>query len=95
MNWRIKELEHISIVSFSDAHSFWPWRLGREATLFKKTDSYFEIIKQIRKNSFVGTIETDPGYGIYHYDGHRDCGFSCSPKETKNLEEFVLNVNAL
>lgn len=85
MNWRIKELEHISIVSFSDAHSFWPWRLGREATLFKKTDSYFEIIKQIRKNSFVGTIETDPGYGIYHYDGHRDCGFSCSPKETKEL----------
>jgi len=86
MNWRIKELGDISIVSFSDSHSFWPWRLGREATICKKTDSYFELIEQIRKNSFIGTIETDPGYGIYHYDGHRDCGFSCSPEETKKLE---------
>ena len=86
MNWRIKELENISIVSFSDSHSFWPWRLGREATIFSKTDSYFEIIEQIRKNNFLATIETDPGYGIYHYDGHRDCGFSCSPEETKRLE---------
>ena len=85
MNWRIKELENISIVSFSDSHSFWPWRLGREATIFSKTDSYFEIIEQIRKNNFLATIETDPGYGIYHYDGHRDCGFSCSPEETKKL----------
>ena len=85
MNWRIKELENISIVSFSDSHSFWPWRLGREATIFHKTDSYFEIIEQIRKNSFTGTIEVDPNYGIYHYDGHRDCGFSCSPEETKKL----------
>ncbi len=86
MNWRIKELGDISIVSFSDSHSFWPWRLGREATIIHKTDSYFGIIEQIRKNSFIGTIETDPGYGIYHYDGHRDCGFSCSPVETKKLE---------
>ena len=86
MNWRIKELEDIAIVSFSDSHSFWPWRLGREATIFNKTDSYNGIIKQIRKNSFIGTIETDPGYGIYHYDGHRDCDFSCSPEETKKLE---------
>jgi len=85
MNWRIKELETKSIVSFSDAHSFWPFRLGREATIFKKCDSYFEIIEQIRKNTFLGTIETDPCYGIYHYDGHRNCNFSCSPSKTKEL----------
>src|SRR3989338_9660010 len=36
MNWRIKELNSKAIVSFSDAHSFWPWRIGREATIFKK-----------------------------------------------------------
>ncbi|VVB83123.1 Uncharacterised protein [uncultured archaeon] len=85
MNWRIAELENKSIVSFSDAHSFWPFRLGREATIFEKTDSYDEIIKQIRNKSFFGTIETDPAYGKYHWDGHRDCDFSCSPEESKKL----------
>jgi len=85
MNWKIKELEGKSIVSFSDSHSFWPWRLGREATIFNKVDSYNGLVEQIRKNSFIATIETDPGYGIYHFDGHRMCGFSCSCEETKKL----------
>lgn len=85
MNWKIKELNDKSIVSFSDSHSFWPYRLGREATIFKKTDSYFELIKQLRENDFVGTIETDPGYGIYHWDGHRNCNFSCPPEKTREL----------
>ena len=86
MNWKIKCLEDKSIVSFSDAHSFWPFRLGREATIFNKCDSYFELIEQIRKNSFIGTIETDPAYGKYHFDGHRNCDFSCSYEETKKLK---------
>ncbi|MFH1585246.1 MAG: endonuclease Q family protein [archaeon] len=86
MNWRIKELENKSIVSFSDAHSFWPFRLGREATIFKKTNSYKEIIRQIRENDFIATIEVDPNYGKYHWDGHRNCGFSCGPKKSKELD---------
>jgi len=85
MNWRIKELENKSIVSFSDAHSFWPFRLGREATIFKKLNSYFELINQIRENSFISTIETDPAYGKYHWDGHRNCKFSCSAKKSNSL----------
>ncbi len=85
MNWRIKELENKAIVSFSDAHSFWPFRLGREATIFKKTDSYKELIRQIRENDFIATIEVDPSYGKYHWDGHRNCDFSCAPKKTKEL----------
>jgi len=85
MLWRIKELENKAIVSFSDAHSFWPFRLGREATIFNKTDSYLGIIKQIREKSFISTIETDPAYGKYHYDGHRNCNFSSSPEKTKEL----------
>jgi len=89
MNWKIKDLENISIVSFSDSHSFWPWRIGREATIFSLPDSnllsYDMIIKQIRENSFIGTIETDPAYGKYHFDGHSKCDFSCSPEETKEL----------
>ncbi len=85
MNWRIKELENKAIVSFSDAHSFWPFRLGREATIFRKVDSYKEIIKQIRNKSFIATIETEPAYGKYHWDGHRICNFSCSPEKAREL----------
>ena len=85
MNLKIQELKDKAIVSFSDAHSFWPYRLGREATIFEKVDSSMEIINQIRNNSFIATIETDPAYGKYHYDGHRLCDFSCSPEKTKEL----------
>jgi uncharacterized protein (TIGR00375 family) len=85
MLWRLKE--KINIVSFSDAHSFWPFRLGREATIFELNElSYKEIIKAIRTGvGLVGTIETPPEYGKYHYDGHRNCGFSCGPDETKKI----------
>ena len=86
MNWRIAELEDKAIVSFSDSHSFWPFRLGREATIFNKADSYSEIIKQIREKTFISTIETDPAYGKYHYDGHRNCNFSSSSEKTKQLK---------
>ena len=85
MNAKISELNKKSIVSFSDSHSFWPYRLGREATIFYKIESYKDLIKQIRENSFFGTIETDPAYGKYHYDGHRNCNFSCPPEKTKEL----------
>ncbi|MDE1865342.1 MAG: DNA helicase UvrD [Candidatus Micrarchaeota archaeon] len=86
MLWRFKE--NINIVSFSDAHSFWPFRLGREATLFDIPElSYENIIGAIRTgNGLWGTIETPPSYGKYHWDGHRDCNFSSSPEETKKLK---------
>jgi uncharacterized protein (TIGR00375 family) len=93
MNWKIKELDDKAILSFSDAHSFWPWRLGREATIFKKVNSYFEIIEQIRKKTYLGTIEAEPAYGKYHYDGHADCNFSCSPEETKKLSRICPKCN--
>jgi uncharacterized protein (TIGR00375 family) len=85
MNWRIKELENKVIISFSDAHSFWPFRLGREATIFRKTPSYKGIITQIRNNDFLASIEVDPAYGKYHWDGHRNCNFSCGPEKTREL----------
>lgn len=89
MNWHLSQLNDRAIVSFSDLHSFWPWRLGREATIFKidpKNIKYNDIIKQIRENSFASTVETDPAYGKYHWDGHENCNFSCSPEETAKLK---------
>jgi len=81
-------LNEKSIISSSDSHSFWPFRLGREATIFLGELSYKNILKQIRENSFKATIETDPAYGKYHYDGHRICKFSCSPQESKKLNNI-------
>lgn len=85
MLWRFKE--NVTIVSFSDAHSYHPWRLGREATIFEVSRlSYLSITQAIRTGvGLVGTIETPPDYGKYHWDGHRNCNFSCSPAETKKL----------
>ncbi|MEM4259154.1 MAG: endonuclease Q family protein [Candidatus Pacearchaeota archaeon] len=85
MLWRLKE--KVNIVSFSDSHSFWPWRLGREATIFDIPElSYDNLINAIRTGyGLRGTIETPPEYGKYHFDGHRLCGFSSSPAETKKL----------
>ena len=85
MLWRLKE--KVNIVSFSDLHSFWPWRIGRELTILDLDElSYDAIIKAIRTGKGLkGTIETPPEYGKYHFDGHRNCNFSCSPEETKKL----------
>lgn len=34
MNWRLSKLDRFTLVSNSDCHSFWPWRMGREANVF-------------------------------------------------------------
>ena len=83
MNWRLSKLDKYTLVSNSDSHSFWPWRLGREANVFElKQITYKNIIRAIRtKEGFEETIEVDPSYGKYHYDGHRNCGVCMSPNE--------------
>ncbi len=88
MNWKLSQLNNKTIVSFSDLHSFWPWRIGREATIFSDAESYKNIIGQIRENKILGTIETDPAYGKYHWDGHKLCNFSCSPEECKKINNI-------
>lgn len=44
MNWRIKELENRSILSFSDSHS--PMKMGRESTVFELQKLTFDNIKK-------------------------------------------------
>ena len=97
MLWRFEEVAEgkINIVSFSDAHSFWPWRIGRECTIFDIDElSYDNIIKAIRTGEGLkATIETPPSYGKYHWDGHSKCNFSSSPEETKKLNGICPKCN--
>ena len=85
MNWRLSNLDRYTLVSNSDCHSFWPWRIGREANVFDfKELSFSAIITAIKSNNSSGfkfTIETDPAYGKYHFTGHRNCQVSLPPKE--------------
>ncbi len=88
MNWRLSWLDDYAIVSFSDAHSFYPWRLGREATMFDCDLKYKEIINSIRNKTFMETIEVPPDFGKYHYDGHRNCNIILSPYESKKYNNI-------
>jgi uncharacterized protein (TIGR00375 family) len=85
MNWRLSRLDKFTLVSNSDSHSFWPWRLGREANVFElEKPSYCEVTDAIRlkdKARFKFTIETDPAYGKYHWTGHRNCKVSLPPEQ--------------
>ncbi|MEE9525723.1 MAG: endonuclease Q family protein [Candidatus Woesearchaeota archaeon] len=87
MNWRLSSLDKFSLISNSDSHSFWPWRIGREATLFDfKELTYDNLLKALRtKEGLTGTIEVDPAYGKYHWSGHRNCNVCLSPEQTKKL----------
>jgi uncharacterized protein (TIGR00375 family) len=88
MNWRLSQLDNCNIVSFSDAHSPQPWRVGREATIVDvKHITYADIIKKLRTlGGIAKTIEVDPAYGKYHIDGHRTCEVMLDPKETAKLK---------
>ncbi|MBU2025920.1 MAG: endonuclease Q family protein [Patescibacteria group bacterium] len=86
MNWRLKALRKITLVSNSDAHS--PLKLGREANLLNCPLNYHEIIKALKTNSvkMTGTIEFFPQEGKYHYDGHRSCGIRLTPEQTRRYK---------
>ncbi|MBL7169703.1 MAG: DNA helicase UvrD [Candidatus Aenigmarchaeota archaeon] len=85
MNWRLSSLDKFCLMSNSDSHSPWPWRLGRECNVFDLDKiTYSEITSAIKKKDkkrFLFTIEVDPAYGKYHWSGHRKCGIQMSLKE--------------
>ena len=90
MNWRLSQLENRQILSFSDSHSFWPWRIGREATVLDlKKLSYSNLLKAIRTGEgIVETLEFFPEEGKYHYDGHRNCNVCISPQEAAKVNNI-------
>jgi uncharacterized protein (TIGR00375 family) len=92
MNWRLSGLDRFTLVSNSDSHSFWPWRMGREANVFELDHvTYKEVTGAIINKDtsrFKFTIETDPAYGKYHWTGHRNCNVSLSSPEARKLNNI-------
>ena len=92
MNWRLSALDRITLISNSDSHSV--QKIGREANVFDAELSYPTIIEAIKKKDpqkFLYTIEFFPQEGKYHYDGHRLCGISLSPQESKKYNNLCPN----
>jgi uncharacterized protein (TIGR00375 family) len=92
MNWRLSALDKITLISNSDSHS--PAHLGREANVFDTEISYPAIIEAIKTKNplkFLYTIEFFPEEGKYHYDGHRMCGISLAPAESKKYNNICPN----
>lgn len=79
MNWRIPELDGVSIVSFSDAHSL-P-KMGRELTIIEGALTYEGLRQSLRQQRIAYTVEFFPEEGKYHHSGHRKCGVNMSPQQ--------------
>ena len=84
MNWRLSALDSITLISNSDSHSL--AKIGREANVFDTELNYTAIAEAIKKKDpsrFLFTVEFFPEEGKYHYDGHRLCGVSMKPEESR------------
>ncbi len=87
MNWRVSQLDGLTLVSNSDAHS--PMKIGREANLFDTELTYANIRSALQSGDserFRGTIEFYPEEGKYHLDGHRKCRICMWPSKTIQAE---------
>jgi len=92
MNWRVSSMDKFTMISNSDAHSPWVWRIGREANVFDlEKVTYDEINESIVKENpkkMKFTIETEPSYGKYHFTGHRKCGVNIDPKDAIEMDNI-------
>ncbi|MEX0763124.1 MAG: endonuclease Q family protein [Dehalococcoidia bacterium] len=80
MNWRVPDVDRMSIVSFSDAHS--APKMGRELTVLDAEFSYSSVASALEGNGVLETIEFHPEHGKYHFDGHRKCDVRMTPAES-------------
>ncbi|MFA5131553.1 MAG: endonuclease Q family protein [Patescibacteria group bacterium] len=89
MNWRLSALDKLTLLSNSDAHS--TRNIAREANMMEISEpsTYQKIYDNIKnKSGMISTLEFYPEEGMYHYDGHRDCKFSCEPAESRKLKHI-------
>lgn len=74
---RIAELQDVTFLSCSDAHSPWPDKLGREFNRFELAEpTYAEIIKAIRRENgrrVSLNVGLDPRLGKYHRSACSRC----------------------
>ena len=89
MNWRLSALDDLVLISNSDAHSPYPYRIGREANALSLAETTYgcvmDAVRRQGNSHLVFTIETEPAYGKYHWSGHRKCNFSVSAEQSKRL----------
>jgi DNA helicase-2/ATP-dependent DNA helicase PcrA len=82
MNRRCSQLDHLTMMSSSDAHK--PQNLGREVNLFDTELSYDGLFNAVKTgNGFKGTWEFYPEEGKYSNDGHDACNVSMERPETE------------
>ena len=88
MNRCWSHLDHLSMVSSSDAHS--GENLAREATLFSGEFSYDGMFAALKGENadYAGTLEFFPDEGKYHLDGHRACNVMLEPLECMKLNDM-------
>lgn len=89
MNWRLSALDRYALISNSDSHS--AQKIGREANVFEFREEFgysdvFDAIRKKDRKQFLFTIEFFPEEGKYHFDGHRNCNVSFSPKESERIK---------
>lgn len=90
MNWRLSALDNLTCLSNSDAHSL--ENIGREANIFDlKEITYVEIYRVIKErdlSALKGTIEFYPEEGMYYFDGHDACNYSCPPRISRQINRL-------
>jgi uncharacterized protein (TIGR00375 family) len=91
MNWRLSQLDRFALVSNSDSHSPWPSRIGRELNVLEAEPSYKSVTEAIKSKDpkkFLYTVEVDPAYGKYHWDGHRIHNVFMEPRQSKKYKNL-------
>ncbi len=90
MNRLVSALDRFTLISNSDCHS--PGKLGREANILTTGFDFPSLGEALRRpvsengeQRFAATIEFYPEEGKYHCDGHRKCGVSMEPAETRKV----------
>ena len=85
MNWKVPSLDDVAIMSFSDAHS--APNLGRELTVMNGEMTYDGLVRAMRRQDILYTVEFYPQEGKYHHSGHRACQVRMSPGEVREHGE--------
>jgi len=87
MNWQIKELDDLAIISNGDAHS--APKVARYHNLVQALKNSARLDKKNLPADYIKyTIEFYPEEGKYHWDGHRDCGVRLSPEESRRARDI-------